>query len=240
MFFANKQKNDNTNADLQEIVSRLLNFEPIQYIFGHTIWAGLDLKVTPATLIPRPETAELVEKISRPTPTLPEGKELRVLDIGTGSGCIAIALKKLHPKWQITGIDISKEAIQVAKENAKRNKAEVEFLELDIFAASFDFIGTFDVVVSNPPYIRESEKRSMRPNVLRHEPATALFVQDDDPFLFYRRIASLHLGNYLYFEINEAFPQEIADLLRQENYTDIQITNDIYGKARIIEGRMDR
>ena len=230
-------------SNLQEQIDRLLHFEPIQYIFGHTLWAGLDLKVTPATLIPRPETAELVEQIDRfaqreKAALLAKGSPVRVLDIGTGSGCIAIALKKHHPEWDVTGIDLSAEAIGVAKENAVRNEADVTFQTADIFD-SFGFNGHFfDLVVSNPPYICESEKSSMRRNVLDYEPASALFVPDEDPLLFYRRIASLRLGSFLFFEINEHFPDEIERLLRQNNYADIQITNDIYGKPRIIEGRM--
>ena len=229
--------------NLQTIIDRLLHFEPIQYIFGYTLWCGLDLKVTPATLIPRPETAELVEKISNIKYQISNG---RILDIGTGSGCIAIALKKAHPEWQVTGIDISPEAIEVARENARRNKVEVDFQVADIFSDengvielfSGGEIGTFDIVVSNPPYICEREKSSMRPNVLEYEPATALFVPDNDPLRFYRRIAELKSGKFLFFEINEAYPQELSDMLSKLGYTDIQITNDIYGKPRIIEGRM--
>ena len=225
---------------IQAIIDRLLHFEPIQYIFGHTLWNGLDLKVTPATLIPRPETAELVEKIER---LKVKGERIKVLDVGTGSGCIAISLKKAHPEWQVTGIDISPEAIEVAKENAKRNGVKVEFKLADIF----DFNGDFDLVVSNPPYICESEKASMRPNVLNYEPATALFVPDEDPLRFYRRIAQLfartpytvhHTPKYLFFEINEAYPAELSAMLDGLGYTDIHITKDIYGKPRIIEGRM--
>ena len=216
---------------MQTIVDRLLHFEPIQYIFGHTLWCGLDLKVTPATLIPRPETAELVEQVESRKWKV---QGVKVLDIGTGSGCIAIALQKAHPDWQVTGIDISEEAIAIAKENAKRNHVEVDFQVADIF----DFNGDFDIVVSNPPYICESEKANMRRNVLDYEPASALFVPDSDPLLFYRRIAELKLGKYLFFEINEAYPAEMEVMLRENGYTDIQITKDIYGKPRIIEARM--
>ena len=223
-------------AHVQEILERILHFEPIQYIFGHTLWNGLDLKVTPATLIPRPETAELVEKVER---LKVKGERLKVLDIGTGSGCIAIALKKAHPEWQVTGIDISEEAIEVAKENAKRNGVEVEFLVADIFNLQSPISNLqYDIIVSNPPYICESEKASMRPNVLNYEPATALFVPDNDPLKFYRRIAELKLGKHLFFEINEAYPDELSAMLSELGYTDIQITNDIYGKPRIIETRM--
>ena len=231
----------------QEIISRLLHFEPIQYIFGHTLWCGLDLLVTPATLIPRPETAELVERINKPTQTLPEGKALKVLDVGTGSGCIAIALKKAHPSWSVTGIDISPEAIAIARENARRNKVEVHFEVVDIFDFNEEN-PKYDVVVSNPPYICESEKTSMRPNVLNFEPSSALFVPDSDPLLFYRRIAELFslpfregsgLG-FLFFEINEAYGPQLSAMLDSLGYTDIQIHKDIYGKDRIIEARMAR
>ena len=219
------------SSHMQTIVDRLLHFEPIQYIFGHTLWCGLDLKVTSATLIPRPETAELVEKIINRKFEIPN---CRILDIGTGTGCIAIALQKAHPDWQVTGIDISEDAIAIAKENAKRNHVEVDFQVADIF----DFNGDFDIVVSNPPYVCEREKASMRRNVLEYEPASALFVPDSDPLLFYRRIAELKLGKYLFFEINEAYPAEMEVMLRENGYTDIQITKDIYGKPRIIEARM--
>ena len=237
----------------QTIIDRLLHFEPIQYIFGHTIWNGLDLKLTPATLIPRPETAELVERINRQIANnlspFRGTKGASVLDVGTGSGCIAIALKKAHPEWQVTGIDISPEAIAVAKENARRNNVEVNFLVADIFSDEIEDTFTFHLspltlIVSNPPYICEREKRYMRPNVLDYEPHTALFVPDSDPLLFYRRIASLFSpfrgteGAYLFFEINESYASELSAMLSGLGYTDIQITKDIYGKDRIIEGRM--
>lgn len=241
----------------QDIVERLLHFEPIQYIFGHTLWNGLDLRVTPATLIPRPETAELVERINQLTQTLPEGKAFNVLDIGTGSGCIAIALKKAHPEWQVTGVDISPEAIEIAQENAPRNQVEVNFQVADIFSDQMAKSlnqwylvndQMVNVIVSNPPYICESEKSSMRANVLNYEPSSALFVPDSDPLRFYRRIAGLfhptphtvHHTPYtfLFFEINEAFGEELSILLSGLGYRDIHITKDIYGKDRIIEARM--
>ena len=224
------------------IIDRLRRFEPIQYIFGHTLWCGLDLKVTPATLIPRPETAELVEKITNHKSQI-TNTPFRVLDVGTGSGCIALALKKAHSEWQVTGIDISAQAIEVAKENALRNHLDVDFQVADIFSEAND---QFDLVVSNPPYICEKEKAAMRPNVLNYEPASALFVPDNDPLKFYRRIAELfssHLSpltSHLFFEINEAYSKELATLLEDLGYTDIQITQDTYGKPRIIEARSAR
>ena len=230
---------------MQEIISRLLHFEPIQYIFGHTLWCGLDLKVSPATLIPRPETAELIDRIQNTEYRIQTDHPFRVLDIGTGSGCIAIALKKTHPEWQVTGLDISTEALEIAKENAQKNGVEVVFKQLDIFSDEIEknhqspiTNHQYDLVVSNPPYICEKEKIEMRRNVLDYEPATALFVPDEDPLLFYRRIAQLRIGKYLFFEINEAYAKELKEMLSQFGYTDIQITNDIYGKPRIIDGRM--
>ena len=228
--FANMQK-------IQAIIDRLLHFEPIQYIFGHTLWNGLDLLVTPATLIPRPETAELVEHIVGIPAFRDNGIPRKIIDIGTGSGCIAISLKKAHPKWQVTGIDISPQAIDIARQNASRNNVEIDFQIMDIFS---DFNGDFDLIVSNPPYICESEKASMRRNVLEYEPASALFVPDSDPLRFYRRIAELKLGTFLFFEINEAYPAELSAMLSNLGYTDIRLTNDIYGKPRIIEARMVR
>ncbi|MBQ2189759.1 MAG: methyltransferase, partial [Paludibacteraceae bacterium] len=162
-------------------------------------------------------------------------------DIGTGSGCIAIALKKQHPEWDVTGIDISAQAIEVARENAKRNGVEVNLKVRDIFAdcAGLNEENThYDIVVSNPPYICEREKSGMRRNVLEYEPASALFVPDHDPLLFYRRIASLHWGTQLFFEINEGFAKETEDVLREQGYTDIRTVKDIYGKERIVAGRL--
>ncbi len=264
-------KGTNFSSHMQEIetiIDRLLHFEPIQYIFGHTLWNGLDLKVTPSTLIPRPETAELVERINEKMlndqrPTTNDQRPTTVLDIGTGSGCIAIALKKAHPEWSVTGIDISPEAIEVAKENARRNNVDVHFEVADIFSDQMTkYLNKWymvndqmvnekmvNIVVSNPPYICESEKVSMKSNVLDYEPSTALFVPDSDPLLFYRRIAELFFRTpytihrtpkYLFFEINEAYGPQLSAMLSGLGYTDIQIHKDIYGKDRIIEARMAR
>ena len=219
--------------NIKNILERLRKKEPIQYIFGHTQWFGLDLLVTKDTLIPRPETAELVELVLR---TLPNDRPLRILDIGTGSGCIAIALKKRCPKWQVTALDVSEAALQVARENAARNGVEIETIQADILS---DEIGHFDAIVSNPPYVTESEKVSMESNVLDYEPASALFVPDDDPLLFYRRIAGLRAAPYLFFEINSRFGETLARFLKDNHYTDVQIYTDIYDKQRMVTGRIE-
>ena len=223
----------------EPIIDRLLRFEPIQYIFGHTLWYGLDLKVTPATLIPRPETAELVEKISNFQFPI---SNCRVLDVGTGSGCIALAIKQQHPDWQVTGIDISAEAIEVARENARRNGLDVAFEQQDVFSDEPSAVNSchYDIVVSNPPYIRECEKAAMSSNVLDYEPATALFVPDNDPLLFYRRVAAFYKAKFLFFEINEAFGNEMVAMLEEKGYKDVKIYTDSYGKQRIVTARMDR
>ena len=258
-------KGTNFSSHMQEIetiIDRLLHFEPIQYIFRHTLWNGLDLKVTPSTLIPRPETAELVERINLKSEILNLKSQIHVLDVGTGSGCIAISLKKAHPEWSVTGIDISPEAIEVAKENARRNNVDVHFKVADIFSDQMTkYLNKWymvndqmvNIVVSNPPYICESEKVSMKSNVLDYEPSTALFVPDSDPLLFYRRIAELQTRRspnskqgeaqtpkplFLFFEINEAYGPQLSAMLESIGYTDIQIHKDIYGKDRIIEARM--
>lgn len=235
ILFSNQKKEI---PNLPEILDRLRKHIPIQYIFGHTDWMGLRLKVTPATLIPRPETAELVEWILS---TCDNNMPLRIVDIGTGSGCIAIALKKKCPIWQVQGIDISSDALQVASENATHNGVEVEWNQADILSpATKNLFAFYDIIVSNPPYICNREKADMDARVLDHEPHSALFVPDDDPLLFYRRIASLRSAQSIYFEINEAYGQEVCDMLEELGYTDIQLKNDIYGKARMVFGRIEK
>ena len=246
-------------SNIEIILQRIIKKEPIQYIFGHILWSGLDLKLTSATLIPRPETAELVDWITQSYNSQLSNLQtsfnfqlstFNCLDIGTGSGCIALSLKQHHPAWQVTGIDISPEAIAVARKNATRHHLDVTFLEHDIFSfnsilinqpASLNFqLSTFnyDIVVSNPPYVLESEKVSMESNVLDYEPSSALFVPNDDPLLFYRRIAELRLGRWLYFEINERFGAEVCDLLSSLGYVDIELKRDSYGKERFVRARL--
>lgn len=234
-------------SNMEIILQKLCAHEPIQYIFGHTEWMGLDLRVTPATLIPRPETAELVEWILQ---VGDRDKPLRVLDIGTGSGCIAIALKKAAPHWQVTGLDISEEALAVAKENATRNKVEVNWLQADILSPIAHCpLPIADIIVSNPPYICNSEKKYMDTRVLNYEPHSALFVPDTDPLLFYRQIASLAPSPHrpiassplnMFFEINEAYGNEVCAMMEQMGYTDIQLKNDMYGKPRMVFGAIAR
>ena len=237
--------------NIEIILQRLQKKEPIQYIFGHTLWMGLDLQLSPATLIPRPETAELVDFITRDLATKApslvgrDGVGPAVLDIGTGSGCIAIALKQQQPAWNVYGLDISEEAIAIARGNAERNHTPIQFAQCDILRQTpllTDKNGkkvTFQIVVSNPPYIAEREKAQMDASVLDYEPHSALFVPDQDPLLFYRRIAELRLAPYLYFELNEAYAQQTADMLQSMGYQDIILKNDSYGKPRILAARTD-
>ena len=223
--------------NIEIILQKLRAHEPIQYIFGHTEWRGLDLLVTPATLIPRPETAELIDWILE---SCDRSKPLHVLDIGTGSGCIAIALKKSAPLWQVIGIDISPDALEIAHENAKRNSVEVEWTQADIISPITNYrFPILDIIVSNPPYICHREKANMDARVLDYEPHSALFVPDDEPLLFYRRIATMKSAKSLYFEINEAYGKEVCDMLKELGYTDIQLKHDIYGKPRMVFGRIE-
>ena len=223
--------------NIEIILQKLRAHEPIQYIFGHTEWRGLDLLVTPATLIPRPETAELIDWILE---SCDRSKPLHVLDIGTGSGCIAIALKKSAPLWQVIGIDISPDALEIAHENAKRNSVEVEWTQADILSPITNYrFPILDIIVSNPPYICHREKANMDARVLDYEPHSALFVPDDEPLLFYRRIATMKSAKSLYFEINEAYGKEVCDMLKELGYTDIQLKHDIYGKPRMVFGRIE-
>ena len=200
--------------ELEDILQRLSRFEPLQYIEGRTLFLGREFWVAPGVLIPRPETEELVELMLKEIPA-----DARILDVGTGSGCIAISLAKELPDALVTAWDVSPEALSVARANARKLQADVRFVECDVLACQVDEVGLYDVIVSNPPYVTEAEKADMEPNVLQWEPSLALFVPDDDPLRFYRRIAVLGRdmladGGRLYFEINRAYGREMVEMLR--------------------------
>lgn len=232
-------------ANLQEITSRLCSGEPIQYILGHTHFGGRRFCVGPGALIPRPETAELVGHIVRAlagTPGGGDGNALSVLDIGTGSGCIALSLALEIPGAEVTAWDISPEALAIARRNgALYPEAKVRFGQADILSPPATG-QCWDVIVSNPPYVRRSEARDMERNVLEHEPHTALFVPDDDPLLFYRAVAGFarsHLtaGGWLWVEINQYLSSETARLIEDFGFRDVQIRMDGFGLPRFVQGR---
>ncbi|MDP4274906.1 MAG: peptide chain release factor N(5)-glutamine methyltransferase [Bacteroidota bacterium] len=222
---------------INEIISRLQKNEPVQYILGETEFYGLRFKVNSHVLIPRPETEELVKWISD---EVHPGGKTRILDIGTGSGCIAVALAKNIAGAEVDAIDVSEPALKVAAGNAALNKVNINFYYCDILKNQpFPSSSLFEVIVSNPPYVRESEKKLMLPNVLDYEPSLALFVPDEDPLRFYRAIAAFaweHLveNGHLYFEINEALFDEISLLLKNLNFSGIKIRKDINEKCRMI------
>ena len=221
-------------ALLDNAIERLKKQEPIQYILGYSDFCGLRFKVTPATLIPRPETSELVEWIVANS----THKAVNILDIGTGSGCIAISLAHKIPQSCVTAWDISSSALAVATENSKANNTEVEFTQVDILSHQPGG-KEFDIIVSNPPYIKENEKEAMHTNVLDWEPHTALFVPDNDPLLFYRTIAQKGLtllkpSGALYFEINRAHGKETVEMLSALGYTSIELRKDFADNDRMI------
>jgi release factor glutamine methyltransferase len=225
---------------VEQMVARLKQWEPIQYIVGEASFYGLTFRVAPPVLIPRPETEELVERIIRDS----AGGKPEILDIGAGSGCIAVSLAHGLPDAAVTALDISAEALDIARENARRNGVSVSFVRTDILdgRAIGDIAGTFDVIVSNPPYVRESEKAGMEKNVLLYEPPQALYVTDSDPLVFYRAIArfagrKLKDAGALYFEINAQAGKETVSLLREEGYGKVELFCDIAGKERIIKAQ---
>ena len=220
-------------ALLGNAIERLQKREPIQHILGYSDFCGLRFKVTPATLIPRPETSELVEWIASEA----TGNE-SILDIGTGSGCIAVSLASKMPQSTVTAWDISNDALAIATENSKANNCNVEFKHVDIL--EYQPTGEqFNIIVSNPPYIKEVEKAEMEANVLDWEPHTALFIPDNDPLLFYRAIAEKGLfmltpGGKLYFEINRAHGKETMEMLAALGYTNIELRKDFADNDRMI------
>ena len=220
-------------------VKDLLKNKPIQYIIGETEFCDLKFKVNENVLIPRPETSELVYKIVERQKTK-DKRQLSILDIGTGSGCIAISLAKNIPGSKVHALDISEKALEVAKENAINNNVDVTFINDDILSLKNNIETKFDIIVSNPPYVRELEKAEMRDNVLKWEPHNALFVSDNDPLIFYRNIlefAKTHLNENgeIWFEINEYLGKEMTDLCKEYGFSDIQIFEDFRGKERVVK-----
>lgn len=234
------QLSEAEKAQFSEYARRLTEGEPLQYVVGTAPFGNLTFEVTPATLIPRPETLELVDWVVAEEGNRPS---LRLLDIGTGSGCIAISLASLLPQTKVSAWDISADALAVARRNAERNGVEVAFQQVD--ALHVKETETFDCIVSNPPYICEAEKADMTDSVLLHEPHTALFVPNDDPLRFYRAIAELGVrnlspGGTLYFEINRAYGAETCKLLRDLGYTNVELRKDFYGNDRMVRARKEK
>lgn len=227
-------------AGLDTVLDKLTNFVPIQYIFSHTEWLGLDLVVSPAVLIPRVETAELVGLITESIHNQAAGV---IVDIGTGSGCIALALKQRLPDWQVVGIDCSKAALQIAKTNSERLHLDVDWFHADVFvseqmeAVRHRLRQGKIVIVSNPPYICYNERPTMSRSTLLHEPELALMVPDDDPLRFYRQIGELHWGEQLWYELSETQGQALLALMQEQGY-DARIIKDSYGKDRFAQGRV--
>lgn len=218
-----------------DILGRLEKDEPVQYILGEASFYGLRLRVNRSVLIPRPETEELVDLIVK---RFGQASDLRVLDIGTGSGAIAIALSRNLPFSKVTAIDLSESALEVARENARVLHAHVDFIQADVF----DWMpspDSFDIIVSNPPYVSESEKEEMEPNVLKYEPGTALFVPDNTPLIFYSRILdigrdSLAEMGMVYFEINPPHASSLQALAESDRYREITVYQDIHRKKRFL------
>ena len=228
----------NEEQTLQGILARLRNFEPLQYIQGCARFLNRDFRVEPGVLVPRPETEELVERMMG---ELEAG--LHVLDVGTGSGCIAVTLALQLPGVRVAAWDVSPQALEVARANAAALGAEVDFALRDVLAYEPSDDEGYDVIVSNPPYVTEAEKCGMERNVLDWEPALALFVPDDDPLLFYRRIAALglrmlHPGGRLYFEINRAYGPHTVAMLCGMGYDEVRLLKDLSGNDRFVTARL--
>ena len=223
---------------LDEMIRRLKKNEPIQYIIGIETFGGLTFEVNQNVLIPRPETRELVEWIAEDCQL---EDPCKILDIGTGSGCIAISLAKLLEQVEVEAWDVSEGALQVARRNAERNQVDVLFRKMDVLGDVPEGM-LYDVIVSNPPYIAEKEKPQMEHNVLDWEPSIALFVPDEDPLLFYRRIAQLcgsmlKKGGSLYYEINQAYGQETMGMLASMGYQSIELRKDAWGNDRMVKAK---
>lgn len=233
--------NDTQATELLSLLNQLESGKPVQYILGEAEFYGLPFQVNSSVLIPRPETEELVKWV---LDTCQENRlnKPRILDVGTGSGCIPISLKKHLPEAPISALDISEIALATARKNAQINNLEVDFILQDVLAPDVQ-LGQYDIFISNPPYVTLAEKAQMRSNVLDHEPHTALFVPDNDPLVFYRRIADLaasHLSpkGYLFFEINEHLGSETVAMLQEKGFSEIELRKDLPGKDRMVRCRL--
>ena len=220
------------------ILEQLKNEIPVQYLLGKTSFYGLDFEVNTNVLIPRPETEELVDWIIKSNQVDQNSKGLKILDIGTGSGCIAISLANYIPNAKVFAIDVSESALDTAKKNAESNKVEVTFTNKNILE-TVDLEQQYDIIVSNPPYVRNLEKEEIKKNVLNNEPHLALFVEDNDALIFYRKIAELAQKNLsekgqFFFEINQYLGQEMINLLEEMNFKNVELRKDIYGNDRMI------
>jgi len=224
-----------------EITALLITEIPIQYIIGNTSFYGLDFEVNKNVLIPRPETEELVDWIIQENKT--HSKLIKILDIGTGSGCIAISLAKNLPNAVVYAIDICENALDLAKKNAQKNNLIVAFTKKNILETE-DLLDYFDIIVSNPPYVRHLEKAAIKKNVLENEPHLALFVENTDALIFYKKIAALALRNLtengkLYFEINQYLAKETIELLEKMGFKNIELRQDIYGNDRMVKASIN-
>ena len=225
---------------IQRSLMRLKRQEPLQYIIGSTNFFGYDFKVDPSVLIPRPETEELVDWILKNNKEL--NRQISILDIGTGSGCIAISLKKNLNNAEVYAVDISTEALKIAIDNATSLNADIDIEQLDILdEEACEFMPNFDIIVSNPPYVTPEDREKMQPNVVDYEPSLALFVEEDDPLLYYREVISfshdhLNKGGSLYFECNESNANQVAGMLKTNGFKDVQVRKDMQGKDRMVLG----
>lgn len=236
ILFPSKMFSESELVTIIKTVKALKTYQPLAYILGEWVFYGLTLNVNKHVLIPRPETEELVELILVENPTAN-----KILDIGTGSGCIALAIKKNLPDSEVQAWDVSEIALEVAKENAKRNRLDVEFRCVDVLRFNSVLNEKLDIIVSNPPYITREEQKLMSKNVLDFEPHLALFVENNNPLLFYEKISDFAVKNLnengkIYFEINEAFGNEVLELLVQKGFKQMEICKDINGKDRIVKG----
>ncbi len=228
-------------TEFEESIVNLLNNVPLQYVLGKAFFMDLELDVNPSVLIPRPETEELISLILQDKHSEKLQAGFNILDIGTGSGCIAIALKHYLPESVVSAIDISDAALGIAQANAVKNKATVTFIQADILnSSSLDSFSEFDLIVSNPPYVTHGEKQFMQSNVLDYEPHIALFVPDDDPLIFYRSIIKFSLTHLspegsLWFEINEMFGEALRDIALGQGFAEVNIIFDIRGKSRFLQ-----